>query len=480
MNIVTYLKQSKGILGMNSRNLQFIRPFNRKKAKKIADNKLLTKRILKKNKIRVPKLLGSINNYNDLKNFDWNKLPNSFVLKPNLGLGGEGIMVVFGRKKNGNWVKANRQEVTIEDLKNHILNILEGNYSISGVLDTAFFEERIKILKLFKPYSYRGIPDIRIIVFNNVPTMAMLRLPTKQSGGRSNLHLGGISVGIDLSTGVTTTAITKNLTTQQEYLIDYIENTRHSLSGIKIPFWKEILNMSVQAQQITNIGFLGIDIMIDRDRGPVVAELNSRPGLGIQIANLSPLKTRLNKVEGLKIKTIKRGVRVGQDLFGGEIEEDIEDMTGKKLLGIFESVRLKNPLKPLERVTKAKIDTGAYSTSISSELAKSLGYKDITEKFEKYYKNTNKEITIKEAEKLAKKLEEKYKEKFSLLHSVVHIVSSNGITVRPKVLIELELGGIKFETNANITQRKDLKCKVIMGRRDLKNYIVDPSKIKRK
>jgi len=39
--------------------------------------------------------------------------------------------------------------------------------------------------------------------------MGELRLPTKDSSGKANLHLGGIGVGIDMGTGVTTTAIHK-------------------------------------------------------------------------------------------------------------------------------------------------------------------------------------------------------------------------------------------------------------------------------
>ena len=44
-----------------------------------------------------------------------------------------------------------------------------GSFSLSGTPDTAFFEERLQLLKLFKPYVYKGIPDIRVIVFNKVP-----------------------------------------------------------------------------------------------------------------------------------------------------------------------------------------------------------------------------------------------------------------------------------------------------------------------
>jgi alpha-L-glutamate ligase-like protein len=450
---------------MNSRNLDFIRPYNKRLSKRIADNKIFTKKILRKNGIQTPKLIARIKNTDDLKNFNWESLPNSFALKPNRGLGGEGIIVVYGKKKNGNWVRADRQELSIQDLKNHIINILGGDYSLAGTLDSAFFEERVKILKLLKPYSFRGIPDIRIIVFNNVPVMAMLRLPTKESGGRANLHLGGVCVGIDMATGVTTTAITKNLATQKEFFVDHIPNTRLSLSGIKIPNWKEILEISVKAQQATAIGYLGVDIMIDRERGPIVAELNARPGLGIQIANLAPLKIRLKKVEGLKIKTYSRGVRVGQDLFGGEIEEDVEDLTGKKVLGIFEKVILANPQNRISKEIKAKIDTGAYSTSISNNLAIKLGYEKIVNRFSQ-----------EAIESFGIPNKDNFKHPSFV--DVVKINSAHGKTIRPKIKIKLTLGGITFETLATIAGREDLKYEVLVGRRDIRKFIVDPGKLK--
>lgn len=473
--MLNYLKKSRGVLGMNSRNLDYIRPANRRRARLIADNKLLTKRILKKNGIKVPSLLCSIKSHRDLESFDWNNLPNSFVLKPNRGLGGEGIVVIYGKKRNGNWVKADRQEVTIQDLKTHISNILEGNYSLAGTLDVAFFEERVKILKSFKSYSYRGIPDIRVIVFNNVPVMAMLRLPTEQSRGRSNLHLGGICAGIDLATGVTTTSITRNLATQHEYLIDFVPNTRLSLSGVAVPHWQEILETAVRAQQVTGIGYLGIDIMIDRERGPLVAELNARPGLGIQIANLSPLGLRLQKVEGLKIKSVRRGVRVGQDLFGGEIEEDVEDITGKKVLGIFEMATIENPELGASALTEVKIDTGAYSSSIDLGLAQKIGYGAIVDLFNKEeYKN----LELEEADNIVRRLRSKYLDgSLPLLADFVRVDSASGRSVRPKIKARISLGESTFEALPTLAERKDLRCAAIIGRRDLKRFIIDPGKI---
>ena len=325
--MISYFKARRNILGMNARNLRFIRPNNLRRAKKLADDKLLSKKVLEKADLPVPRLLAKVQSFEELENFDWGILPESFVLKPNRGFGGEGILVVYGKKKNleNTWIKADGSVVTVEDIKNHLRNILDGSFSLAGVPDVAFFEERLKLLKLFKPYAYKGIPDIRIIVYNKVPVMAMLRLPTRESDGKANLQQGAIGVGIDMATGVTTTSVLG-----KGKMIDYIPGTRLLLSGIKIPYWKDMLRMAVRAQEVSGLGFLGADVAIDRDRGPVFLELNARPGLSIQIANTDGLLGRLRRVEDLKIKTVEKGVAVGMNLFGGEIEDEIEGHFGKE------------------------------------------------------------------------------------------------------------------------------------------------------
>jgi len=112
------------------------------------------------------------------------------------------------------------------------------------------------------------------------------------------------------------------------------------LSGIKLPYWDDVLKLAVQAQEISGLGYLGADIAIDKIKGPVIIELNARPGLSIQLANLAGLKERLKKIFSLNIKTIERGIRVGKDLFGGEIEEEVEEISGRRVIGTVEKVKL--------------------------------------------------------------------------------------------------------------------------------------------
>lgn len=466
----TALKKSREILGMNARNLTYIRPHNRKYGMRLADDKLLCKRVLKRQGLAVPALIARIRNEEELSNFDWSQLPSSFALKPNRGFGGGGILVVYGRKKGRTdaWVKADGSIVTVDDLVNHIQNILDGSFSLANIPDTAFFEERLRLLKSFKPYTFKGIPDIRVIVFNRVPVMAMLRLPTRASEGRANLQQGAIGVGIDLATGVTTTAILG-----KGHVIEHIPDTRLVLSGIRIPYWKEILQLAVDAQEVSGLGFLGADIAIDRERGPVILELNARPGLSIQLANLSGLKGRLERVEGLKIKTTERGIRVGMNLFGGEIEEGIEEISGRKVIGSIEKVAF---LGKEERSVEAeaKIDTGAESTSISRELAVSLGFEDLLETFDSIEQPLP--ATREEARLLEGSLRKKYADLHPDLEDLVFIYASNGVSLRPKVKLTFILDGIEVAAKATISARSGMKYPAIIGKRSLRKFLIDVSK----
>lgn len=462
-----FFRKSRGLLGMNARNLEYTRPYNRQRGRKIADEKLLCKRTLKKNGLAAPRLLATIRNRAELDSFDWLTLPSSFALKPNRGFGGEGILVVYARKKGRDdaWVKADGSIITIGDIKIHIQNILDGSFSLANIPDAAFFEERLKLLKLFKPYTYRGIPDIRVIVFNRVPVMAMLRLPTRTSDGKANLQQGAIGVGIDLATGTTTTAILG-----KSHVIEYVPDTRLALSGIKIPYWKEILHMSVRAQEVSGLGFLGADISIDREQGPVILELNARPGLSIQLANLSGLRDRLKRVSGLSIKTTERGVRVGQNLFGGEIEEEIEELSGKRVIGAIEKVKFigKNG-KEVE--IEAKIDTGADSTSIDTELAKELGFSETLQIFEERLRGRD----------ILNEISKEEREKFFLdipdLADTTKVSSSHGISYRPMVRVGCVIDTLTIPAKVSVIDRSHLEYRAIIGKKHLKRFLIDMHKL---
>jgi len=465
-----FFKKQKTILGMNSRNLEYIRPCNLRKAKRLADNKIFSKKILKKAGIPVPQMIAKISTIKELENFDWDLLPSSFALKPNRGLGGEGILVVYGKKKDrpDTWIKADSSLVTIEDLKNHIRNIIDGSFSLANTPDIAFFEERLQLLKLFKPYAYKGIPDIRVIAYNKVPIMAMLRLPTKESGGKANLQQGAIGVGIDLASGITTTSVLG-----KSKIIEYVPGTRLLLSGVKIPYWLDILKLAVRAQEISGLGFLGADVAIDRERGPIFLELNARPGLSIQIANLSGLKRRLGRVSDLNIRTIERGVRVGMDLFGGEVEEEMEDISGKKVIGTVEKVKLiGKDGKEIE--VEAKIDTGAGFSSIDTEIAEQLGFKGVVDNFQE--QNFPDSLVPEKAREIDKQNKERLFKEIPDLADTAIIHSSHGTTYRPMVNVEIIISEARFPVKVSIIDRSNLKLPIIIGRKNLGKFLFDINK----
>jgi len=468
MNLIEIINNRKRILGINERNLKYIRPYNKKKARKIADDKLLTKKILEKAGIPVPKMITSISNFDELEKFNWESLPQTFVLKPVTGLEGGGIEIFYNRDKQGRWIKADGSKMSLDDIKNLSKAILEGKYSLHNLPDKILIEERVKFHKVFKYYAYKGAPDIRIVVFNNIPIMSYVRLPTKESDGKANLAKGAIGAAIDIATGVTTHAVRGK--TQP---IENMPGTTLRLSGIKIPYWNRILKYAVECQRVTGLGYAAIDFLIDREVGPVIVELNARPGLSIQIANRDGLKWRLEKASGLKVKTIAQGIRLGKDLFGGQIEEEVENITGKQVIGFVEWVTLLGKEGIGKEQVKAKIDSGAFFTSIDTELAKKLGYGDALDYFNSF--KVPDELTEKEAKEYSAKIGESIEKHDDIVgRSIVH--SSHGTTLRPTLLIKLSISGIEMDVKANIIDRSKLIYPVIVGRRDMGPFIIDPNK----
>ena len=183
------------ILGANARIWFYLRR-NSSKGRRIADSKLKTKKVLGKNKVCVPKVLGLLETQQEVRDFQWEQLEGNFVIKPASGSGGRGVLVVKKRAKwAGEWFLMDGKKVNVSDLRLHCSDILEGRFSLYGKADQVLVEDRIKIHPKFLRFTNSGTPDVRIIVFNYVPVMAMLRLPQEESEGKANLHQGAIGLG---------------------------------------------------------------------------------------------------------------------------------------------------------------------------------------------------------------------------------------------------------------------------------------------
>lgn len=367
MNLLNLYKNRKRVLGRNERNLSYIRPFNSGRAKDIADDKLLTKKILSKEGIPTPELIKVINNIEEINSLNWEKLPKSFALKPVQGIEGAGIEIFYNRDKNGDWIRADGSKASVNQLRIMLTDILDGKYSLHNQKDRVFFEERVKPHKDFKYYSYMGTPDVRVIVFNSIPVMSYIRLPTKASNGKANLAIGAIGAAIDMGSGITTNAIIGKGTR-----IETIPGTKLSVSGLKIPYWNELLKIAIKVQKATNLGFAAVDFLIDREKGPLVIELNARAGLSIQLANDDGLRWRLKKAGGIKIESISKGIRMAKDLFGGQIEEKLELASGKQVVSHIEPIDIITE-KGTKISTLALIDTSRRTTTIQATLAKKAG-----------------------------------------------------------------------------------------------------------
>jgi alpha-L-glutamate ligase-like protein/uncharacterized protein (TIGR02421 family) len=302
---------SHGVLGLNARNLLYIKPFNPRRAVAFADDKLRTKAYLSARGIPAARLYARIESRRQLYEFDFDALPEDCVLKPNAGFGGEGILVLRGRRGKS-FLRQGKVPIDQTELEEHILDILDGRYAITGLPDSAFFEQLLTPDACFAPLRPAGLPDIRIVVFNLVPVMAMLRIPTIESQGKANVHLGGIGIGIDIAKGTTTFAA------QYNRIVNVLPHGG-SPAGIPIPRWDELLLIASRIQQLTNIGYLAVDLTIDAENGPMLLEVNARAGLMVQVANLAPLRSRLERVEGLKLSSPEKGVRLAQELFGEKI-----------------------------------------------------------------------------------------------------------------------------------------------------------------
>ncbi|MCP5178610.1 MAG: alpha-L-glutamate ligase-like protein [Pseudomonadales bacterium] len=288
----SYLKDN-GILCMNKRNGDYISRYNSRSRYPLVDNKLLTKEVVEKAKIAAPKLIDVVRAQYEIEHIA-PRLENldQFVVKPANGSGGKGILVIVAR--DGEYfVKSSGVRITLSAVERHMTNILSGLHSLGGKPDVAFIETLVHVSDYFADYSYEGVPDIRIIVFKGYPVMGMLRLATHQSDGKANLHQGAVGVGLDLATGKATMAV------QHNQRVTHHPDTGQPLEHIEIANWKQLLILAARCFEVTRLGYLGCDIVIDEARGPLILELNARPGLSVQIANGVGLLPRLRCIEAL-------------------------------------------------------------------------------------------------------------------------------------------------------------------------------------
>jgi alpha-L-glutamate ligase-like protein len=263
-----------GVLGINRRNA-WILDGNPSEAIRLVDDKLRLHRFCNTLGLPTPTLIGVVDRLSGIRSFLRN-LPESAdcVIKPAHGSGGRGVLVLSGGP------------FSTSALRDHLADILSGMHSLGGRPDVALVQERIRVHPAFESIAGGGVPDIRVIVNRGEPAMAMLRLPTRASNGRANLHQGGLGVGIDLQTGVTHHAVWGDRPIQRH------PDSGAELVGLNVPHWPAIVELSRRIAKAIRLGLLGVDLVLDANRGPLLLEVNARPGLSIQNANARGLLHR--------------------------------------------------------------------------------------------------------------------------------------------------------------------------------------------
>ena len=286
--------RSNGVLGLNERNADYIMRLNPRRLYPLVDDKALTKEIALAAGMAVPDLYGIIAHQAEVKNFaNIVRDKESFVIKPARGSGGDGILVVTGRgkRKRDNYRLSSGVFVSEGEILHHISNTVGGQYSLSGTRDKALIEYCVHFDPTFAEVSYQGVPDIRVVVYRGYPAMAMVRLPTRASDGKANLHQGAVGAGVDMATGETLNGVLDN------EVVDEHPDTGALVAGLNIPQWDFILESSARGYDVTGLGYLGVDMVIDNDLGPLILEMNARPGLNIQIANGTGLANRVARID---------------------------------------------------------------------------------------------------------------------------------------------------------------------------------------
>lgn len=416
------------LLGMNSRHLYT--KMNPSSAKKYGFSKLKTKELLAEHKIPSAEIYHIFTSIEDLANISWETIPAPFVIKPASGSAGKGIVIVEEKVIDQKlWKDNDGKELTEADLSLHISNILDGEFSTWGANHKALVEEKIVSHLALAKYAYKGTPDIRVIVFNSVPVMAMVRIPTKESAGKANLELGALGLGVDMATGITTYAISG-----KSEKVTHFPNSKKKVNGILIPFWTKILEVAVESANAAGYIFMGADLFIHPEKGPMIVELNGFPGLSVQLANRAGLKRRLDRVEGLEVRDAKHGVKISQALFAESFADRIKAEEGLKIVSTNPTLAVHGDDKKWHSIL-GRINTGRFRSAISEEFAQSLQLVDLED------------LLWRQQEGLEGKI--------------------------PVVEVTFKLKDKKHKTAMVVTKTLNrTKHKVELGRRDLQGYLI--------
>jgi len=290
--------EAGGILTMRTRNKDFISRYNPAPLMS-GFTKVKMKQLLHGLDISTPETYMVVSDEAGLADFEsFVDGRDQFVVKPVDGSGGRGVLVVRGHDPETGTYTTNRGDLAKAEIVSHVRNICFSGTADYGARSSAIVESIIKPDGLLADRVESGVPDLRVIVLQGVPIMAMVRLPTVESKGTANIHTGAVAVAVDIASGTASGGYQQT----RDSFVGSHPDTGASLE-FRIPDWDAVLETAARASIATGFGYTGVDIVFHADEGPMVLEVNRRPGLGIQNANMDGLLHRLRFAESQASKT---------------------------------------------------------------------------------------------------------------------------------------------------------------------------------
>ena len=216
---------------------------------------------------------------------------SSFVIKPAHGAMGNGILVV--RERDGDWFRAARRAAgsTGGALRTTRRASSRARTRWAASPTSRSPRSGSRCTPSFAAITTEGVPDVRVIVYRGVPVMSMTRLPTRRSRGRANLHQGAVGAGHRARHRARPTSRCCDGKRGRRA-------PRHAAGGRRPRRSRSSSACSrsrcARATRRSSATWAPT-WWSTREHGPLVLELNARPGLAIQIANRAGLAPRLGR-----------------------------------------------------------------------------------------------------------------------------------------------------------------------------------------
>ena len=199
---------------------------------------------------------------------------DSIVRKPINGLGGASVEKIDTKD--------------IQDIKEFYEKLKEEN---------CFLEELVIQNKEWSKLNPKSLNTVRVVTYCLNGKSKVLFAVARIGSGKSivdNFHQGGVGVKVNIEKGcLEGNTIDKANNENPNTLL-----TNVKVDGFKIPYWKEIIQMTEEAAKVNdNVNIVGWDVGITDD-GPLLIEGNRGPGMDIiQVLYKRGVKPELEEIK---------------------------------------------------------------------------------------------------------------------------------------------------------------------------------------